>query len=186
MSTTQARFRMLAFAVVALGAVAAIEPYLVARDATWSWTFDRTALALVPGAVAAVGGLAMIAGRGSVRLGGALLASAAALWLMTGPALSVAWPDGALGLANDREATMQTLQWATFFFGLGAIVGVIAGYVIWCTVAPARDSVPPLATTVRARAGRACESRHRPGPRHAERMRHRRSHLGGKHARGGA
>src|SRR5688500_20398448 len=113
MSTTQARFRMLAFAVVALGAVAAIEPYLVARDATWSWTFDRTALALVPGAVAAVGGLLMIARRGSVRLRGALLASAAALWLMTGPALSVAWPSGALGTATDRAATMQTLPWAT-------------------------------------------------------------------------
>jgi hypothetical protein len=123
--------------VVVLGAWGALIPfvgpyfnYQIGTTQTWDWTIDRFWLSVLPGAVAVLGGLLLIAAttRRSASFGG-LLALAGGLWFVAGPTVSMLWNGGdlATGPALGDTGT-RVLEWIGFFYGAGALITLLASY----------------------------------------------------------
>ena len=120
--------------LVVLGAWAAIVPFIgpsfdltIGNDATFDMTQGRFWLSLVPGVVAALGGLLLLfsANRATAILG-AQMGLAAGVWLIVGPTLSQLWSDapGALGQAGypAGDEGRRVLETMAYFFGVGAAI----------------------------------------------------------------
>jgi len=126
-------------AIVVLGAWGALIPfvgpyfdYQIGTRDTWDWTSDRFLLEVLPGAVAVLGGLALLGGatRFSTRAG-AWLALAAGLWFVVGPTVSMLWNDGEIAVGSAIGSTeVQVLEWLGFFYGIGALITGLAAYAI--------------------------------------------------------
>jgi hypothetical protein len=123
--------------IVVLGAFAALIPFVgpyfdfqIGTQDTWDWSLDRFWLSVLPGAVAALGGLILMGSfrRASASLGG-LLALAGGLWLIAGPTVSMAWNGGdvAAGAAFGDTGT-RVLEWLGFFYGVGGLITLLAAY----------------------------------------------------------
>jgi hypothetical protein len=126
--------------VLALGLWGALVPFVgpyfnfaMHTDQTWQWFTDRGWLEVLPGAVAAVGGLLMIRGgtRSSISLG-AMLGLAGGLWFVVGPNVSALWNDGTITVGPPLAAhnLTRTLEWIGFFYGVGALLILFSSYAL--------------------------------------------------------
>lgn len=101
--------------------------FVVGPDNAWDMTTGRFWLSLLPGVVAAVGGLMLMrsSNRASAALG-AQLALAAGIWLVIGRELSqfwsTSWAEAPLG-----GTTRQALELLLYFTGTGAAITALAG-----------------------------------------------------------
>lgn len=130
--------------IVVLGIWGALIPFVgpyfnygFGPDSAWHYTADRLWLNILPGAVAVIGGLAMIvaARRGSGIVGG-WIALAAGVWFLIGPSLSLLWHGTAPGFLSsgigapiggpDRAA----IDAIGFFYGIGAVITAFSAFAI--------------------------------------------------------
>ena len=121
--------------ILILGAWGAIIPFVghyldlvVGADTAWDMTAARFWLSLVPGVVAALGGILLLrsANRATAVLG-AQLALAAGIWFVIGRPLSIAWngaPWGGGPLGADGTKALELLL---YFSGIGAAITTFAG-----------------------------------------------------------
>ncbi|AFM17083.1 hypothetical protein Mycch_2308 [Mycolicibacterium chubuense NBB4] len=134
--------------VLALGLWGALAPFIgpyfdfaFSPDQPWTWTAGRGWLEVLPGAVAALGGLLMFVSRNrATAMFGTWLAVVAGAWFVVGRALA-----GPLGLGDvgtpvaDTEPKRVWLE-LTYFYGLGALIIFLAAVALGrLSVRTARD-----------------------------------------------
>jgi hypothetical protein len=122
--------------IFVLGAWCAAVPFVgplfdltIGPDNAFDMTAGRFWLSLLPGVVAALGGLMLIrsANRASATLG-AQLAMAGGIWLVVGPTVSMLWNDGAMQSGQPAGGTTrQVLELLLYFYGTGAAITALAG-----------------------------------------------------------
>lgn len=134
--------------IVVLGVWGALAPFIgplfdfaFSPDRPWAWTAGRGWLQVLPGVVAVIGGLLMLASRNrATAMLGSWLAVAAGAWFVVGRA--AAGPLG-LGDAGEPVAANETQRvWLelTFFSGLGALIIFLAAMAVGrLSVRTARD-----------------------------------------------
>jgi hypothetical protein len=105
--------------------------FVLGPDQHWKWTTGRLWLNVLPGAVAALGGLILMGGgpRVSGRFG-ALMALAAGIWFVVGPDVSMLWNHGVsqAGVPHGRHTFKRFLEFLTFHSGLGSLITALAAY----------------------------------------------------------
>ncbi len=99
--------------------------FVLGPDQHWKWTTGRLWLNVLPGAVAALGGLILMGGgpRVSGRFG-ALMALAAGVWFVVGPDVSMLWNHGVsqAGTPVGAHRFKRFLELLTFHSGLGSLI----------------------------------------------------------------
>jgi hypothetical protein len=121
------------FVIALLGAwafaVPLVGPYFnfgFYNDAAWQFSTKQWELQLIPGIAAFLGGfMLMTPSRGGGSLG-ALLAFAAAAWLIVGPILYPLWSSGTIQPYGSEG--MKALRWIGHFYGPGGLILYFAGY----------------------------------------------------------
>jgi predicted DNA-binding protein with PD1-like motif len=125
-------------ALILLGAWGALSAFIgpsfdfgFAPDQTWQWSSARGWLEVLPGGVAAVGGLVMIISpnRLVIALGGALAAVAGA-WFVIGPSFAGLLHIGSLGSPLSDRPGIQSLEWLALFYGLGGAILILVAFVL--------------------------------------------------------
>lgn len=118
------------FLLVLLGLWGALIPFVgpyfsfaFTPDQAWVWTTGRGWLEVLPGAVAVVGGLLLLASRNraTAMLGG-WLAVVAGAWFVVGRALAGPLRLGDAGAPVATNETMRVWLELTYFYGLGALI----------------------------------------------------------------
>jgi hypothetical protein len=131
-------------ALFVLGLWAALIPFVgpyfhygYGPDTTWHFTTNRLWLDILPGVVAAAGGLVLLLSRRrAASLAGAGLALAGGLWLLIGPSISLVWAHSTGGLLHSGIGTplgghdRAAAEAIGFFYGLGVLIAVIAAFEI--------------------------------------------------------
>ena len=122
--------------IFVLGAWCAAVPFVgplfnltIGPDQAFDMTTGRFWLSLVPGLVAALGGLMLMrsANRASATLG-AQVAMAGGIWLVVGPTVSMLWNDGVMQTGQPAGGTSrQVLELLLYFYGTGAAITALAG-----------------------------------------------------------
>ena len=116
--------------ILLLGLWGALVPFVgpsfhfgFAPDQSWTWTQSRAWLQVLPGGVAALGGLILlVTANRAVALVGSWLAAAAAAWFIVGPTLAARLHIPAIGSPIRTTTGMEALQWLAVFYGLGALI----------------------------------------------------------------
>jgi hypothetical protein len=114
--------------------------YSFGANETWHYTSDRLWLNVLPGAVALLGGLLLIAStrRASGVVGGGL-AVIAGTWFAVGPAVSVTWERGEGPIGRPLfGSTRQMLELVGYFYGLGVLLVALGALAIGRFALPAR------------------------------------------------
>jgi len=133
LSTRAAGFLILIMGIWG-GVIPFVGPYFhftLGPDKSWTWTSGRFWLDVLPGIVAALGGLMLVSAgpRVSGKLG-ALLALAAGIWFAIGPDVSLLWNSaGAQGAAHGSKS-VRVLETLSYHTALGAVMAAIAGYAL--------------------------------------------------------
>jgi hypothetical protein len=132
--------------------------FVLGPDQHWKWTTGRLWLNVLPGAVAALGGLILMGGgpRVSGRFG-AFIALAAGVWFIVGPDVSLLWNHGVseAGTPVGRHTFKKFLELLTFHSGLGALITAFAAYSLpGVTVYAAEPATAEREPVRRGRAGR--------------------------------
>lgn len=92
-------------------------------DQEWTWTTARGWLEVLPGAVAAVGGLLLLMSRNrATAMLGAWMAVASGAWFVIGRALAGPLGIGAVGTPVATTETKRVWLELTYFYGLGALI----------------------------------------------------------------
>jgi hypothetical protein len=122
--------------VLLLGAWGALVPfigphfgYAYTPNATWVMTSGRLWLELVPGVVAALGGLIMIGSASrAVGLWAGWLSAVAGAWFVVGPTISRFWNGGqpATGTPVGTTTVQTVVEEIGFFSGLGVVIIFLA------------------------------------------------------------
>lgn len=98
--------------------------YQVDTAGAWAFTVDRLWFGILPGVAAIVGGFLLVSARdratGSI---GGWVGLATGVWLVLAPTLATIWETA----GPDTELMTRTEQ-IGFFYGLGAVVTVIAAF----------------------------------------------------------
>ena len=114
--------------------------YSFGANETWHYTSDRLWLNILPGTVALLGGLLLIAAM--TRAGGVLggwLAVIAGTWFAIGPAVSSTWEKGEGPIGRPLfGSTRQMLELVGYFYGLGALIVGLGAFAIGRFGLPAR------------------------------------------------
>jgi hypothetical protein len=123
--------------VILLGIWGALVPffgpyfhYAFGSYQTWHYTSERLWLCILPGAVAAIGGLMLLrsAHRTSGLLGG-WLALAAGAWFAIGPSISLLWHSAGDPIGAPMGGhTRQAIEWLGYFSGLGVLIAALAAF----------------------------------------------------------
>jgi hypothetical protein len=137
MRTTRSTAAISGLLIVVLGAwgalIAFIGPYFnyaFGVNQTWHYSANRLWLDILPGAIAVVGGLLLLASaRRAALLSGALLSLVAGAWFVIGPAVSLTWESGAGPIGRPLfGTTRQMLELVGYFYGVGALIVALAGF----------------------------------------------------------
>lgn len=121
--------------ILVLGVWGALIPFIgsafdlvVGPDAMFDMTPGRFWVSLVPGVVAAIGGLMLIrsANRATATLG-AQLALAAGVWFVVGRSVSLLWETSEWGGQPLGGTTRQALELLLHYYGIGAAITAFAG-----------------------------------------------------------
>jgi hypothetical protein len=112
--------------------------YSFGTNETWHYTTDRLWLCILPGAVALLGGLLLVAAtRRATGVFGGWLAMGAGAWFAVGPAVSLTWERGPGPIGRPLfGSTRQMLELVGYFYGLGALIAALAAFAIGRFVAP--------------------------------------------------
>jgi hypothetical protein len=125
--------------IVLLGTWAALIPfvgpyfdYSFGTNATWHYTSDRLWLDILPGALAALGGLLLIvAGTRKAGIFGGWLAVLAGGWLVVGPSVSLTWESGTGPIGRPLfGSTRQMLELVGYFYGTGALIVALSAFAV--------------------------------------------------------
>lgn len=119
--------------VVLLGVGVALTPFaLPALDSdlgmggvpAWEWTEARAVRHVAPAGAIVVGGLLLLAARRWLRVVGGLLAAAGGVWVTIAPVV--------LGkvTAEELPATVDVVRRLSHHFGAGALVVLVAGFLL--------------------------------------------------------
>jgi hypothetical protein len=132
--------------------------YSFGTNETWHYTTDRLWLSILPGALAVLGGLLIIAA--VTRMSGVFgswLALLAGAWFAIGPAVSRTWEAGEGPIGRPLfGSTRQTLELVGYFYGLGALIVALAAFALGRFAAAARV----VREAPAARAGKRVEPAH--------------------------
>jgi hypothetical protein len=106
--------------------------YSFGTNASWHYTSDRLWLDIIPGAVAVLGGLLLLASYTRMRGAfGGWLAAIAGAWFAIGPAISLTWEHGRGPIgAPLGGTTRQALELLGYFYGLGALIVALAAFAV--------------------------------------------------------
>lgn len=106
--------------------------YSFGSNQTWHYTTDRLWLNILPGAVALLGGLLLIAAaRRASGVFGGWLAVIAGAWFAVGPAVSLTWEKGEGPIGRPLfSSTRQTLELVGYFYGLGALIVALGAFAV--------------------------------------------------------
>jgi hypothetical protein len=132
-------------------------PYLnlsIGTDQTWHWTTDRLWLDVLPGAVAALGGLMLIR---AVTRGGAAFASwlgvCAGAWLIVGQTVSLIWNHGTSAAGQPLFGNVhKAVEEGVYFYGVGVLILFFSAFALGRLALPA--TAVPVEETVAAAPGR--------------------------------
>jgi hypothetical protein len=121
-------------------------PYLnlsIGTDQTWHWTTDRLWLSVLPGAVAALGGLLLIR---AVTRGAAAFASwlgvCAGVWLIVGQTVSLLWNHGTSAAGQPLFGNVhKAVEEGVYFYAVGALILFFAAFALGRLALPARAVV---------------------------------------------
>ena len=172
-----------AVAVIALGAWAALAPFVATNDEARAWSADGPALIVISAVAAAVGGLGLLGGRRRVMQLGGLLALSAGLVLLLWPIASV------LSTAGDFRADavlgdpgVWTPKWMVFFCGTGAMIALISSCALgWLDpLLSAHDVIKPPSAAGRPTGLARCGSRRRSGAVRRTALQRERLHVGAR------
>jgi hypothetical protein len=103
--------------------------YAYTPNATWVMTSGRLWLELIPGVVAALGGLIMIGSASrAVGLWAGWLSAVAGAWFVVGPTISRFWNGGqpATGTPVGTSTVQRVVEEIGFFSGLGVVIVFLA------------------------------------------------------------
>lgn len=130
LSVPRSRGALSGVLLILLGIWGALVPFIgpyakfaFTPDTTWTSTTGRLVLEVLPGAVAVLGGLLLLASANRVTASvGAWLGVLAGVWFVIGQSVSVLW--SALGTAGTPVGgpRRQALEQIAFFSGLGAVI----------------------------------------------------------------
>src|SRR5262249_29398472 len=97
---------------------------------TETWVFSEAAvtMSIVPGLAAAVGGVLLVRPLRAVGGLGRLLVVLGASWLLVGPSLYPVWSGKTLTPLSSPDWKVALL-WIGYFYGVGALLALVAGYV---------------------------------------------------------
>jgi hypothetical protein len=99
-------------------------------NASWHFTTDRLWLDIVPGALAILGGLALLVS--ATRIRGAMggwLATIGGAWFAIGPAVAATWQHGGGPIGPPLgTTTRQAFELIGYFYGLGALIIALAAF----------------------------------------------------------
>src|SRR3954447_12371478 len=150
--------------------------YQIGTTSTWDWSMDRLWLSVLPAAATVLGGLILLySTRRSSASFGALLALGGGLWFVAGPSVSMLWNHGApaTGAALGDNGT-RVLEWLGFYYGIGALITMLAAYGLGFLAAlPVVDEAVPA--TAAADGGGGRDDRAPPSPKRSRRLGRRRS-----------
>jgi hypothetical protein len=122
------------FFLVILGAWAALAPFVgpylhfaFTPDKAWTWTSARGWLEVLPGCVIGVAGLILLLTTNRIfAVTATWYAIAGGAWLVVGPQLIHVVNTGSPGNPIGSSSEKQAAEWLVFFYGLGALVLVVA------------------------------------------------------------
>src|SRR6202012_890783 len=143
--------------LILLGAWGALVPFFgpninwaYLADPAWTWTTAKGWLEVLPGAVAAVGGLlVLVSGNRASAMFGGWLAVAAGAWFVVGRAFAATLGIGDIGQPVASTDLKRALLEVTYFTGLGALIVFLGGgAVARLAVRHARDVVVREPTAV--------------------------------------
>jgi len=141
--SVRSKYRVVGGLIVLIGAWGALVPFIgpsfgfsMGNTPAWTWTESIATLHVLPGIVAVLAGVALIAG--IARLGSAGLAAMAGAWFVIGPSLHPLWAGGAtsggqamsggmmMGMGGPHvSATRQALEAIGYHYGTGAAIAVL-------------------------------------------------------------
>jgi hypothetical protein len=121
---------MSGFLLILLGAWGALVPFVgplfnfaFTPDQAWLWTIPRGWLEVLPGVVAALGGLLLlVSGNRATAMLGGWLAVIAGAWFVVGRALAGPLAIGDVGAPVADTETKRVWLELTYFYGLGALI----------------------------------------------------------------
>src|SRR6185437_1407986 len=122
--------------------------YAFTPDKTWAYTSGRLWLSIVPGAVAFLGGLLVLASD-SMAVSGAFLAVLGGAWFVLGQSIVAEAFSGssissgsavAAGGSDFGPATMKFLEGLGFFYGLGVVIVFFAALAIGRAISARRSA----------------------------------------------
>jgi hypothetical protein len=121
--------------------------YAYTPDTTWTWTWGRFWLEVLPAAAAVLGGLGVAtATHRMVGLASGWLAAAGGAWFIVGPTLSMLWSGGTTQAGTPAAATTlgRAVQEIGFFYGLGAVILFLAALAIgrFSVPSPRQEATP--------------------------------------------
>jgi hypothetical protein len=123
--------------VILLGIWGALVPffgpyfhYAFGSYQTWHYTSERLWLCIIPGAVAAIGGLMLLrSAHRTTGLFGGWLALAAGAWFAIGPSISLLWHSAGNPIGAPMGGhTRQAIEWLGHFSGLGVLIAALAAF----------------------------------------------------------
>jgi hypothetical protein len=120
--------------LMVLGAWAALVPFVgpyldfaFTPDKAWTWTSARGWLEVLPGCVIGVAGLVLLLTTNRLfAVTATWYAIAGGAWLIVGPQLIHVVDTGSPGNPTGSSNGMQAAEWIVYFYGLGALVLVVA------------------------------------------------------------
>jgi hypothetical protein len=125
------------FLVILLGIWGALIPfvgpyfhYAFGSYQTWHYTSERLWLCIVPGAVAAIGGLLLLrSSHRSSGLFGGWMALAAGAWFAIGPTVSLLWHHAGDPIGAPMGGhTRQAIELLGYFQGLGVLIAALSAF----------------------------------------------------------
>src|SRR5690349_9761799 len=139
MTMPRSRGAMSGFLLILLGAWGALIPFVgpnfdfaFSPDQAWLWTVPRGWLEVLPGAVAALGGLLLlVSGNRATAMLGGWLAVVAGAWFVVGRAFTATLALGDIGApATGLDSQQVLLLELAFFTGLGTVIAVLGGMAV--------------------------------------------------------
>lgn len=97
-------------------------------DASWSWTWGRLWLEILPGAAAIAGGLMIaLTGNRAVGVFGSWLGCVAGAWYVVGPIVSLLWAGSTVATGTPLGgAQSRVVEQIAMFAGLGVVILFLA------------------------------------------------------------
>lgn len=117
------------------GIIAFVGPYFgyaYTPNITWTFTWGRLWLEILPAVATVLGGLILLgtAHRAIGHLGG-WLAVAGGVWFLIGSSLSLLWNHGVMQTGTPVGGTMsRTVEQIGFFYGLGAAIVLLSAWAL--------------------------------------------------------